>query len=476
MASRRIVVSCLGCFVLAIAAVSAAPAEMLTLAQAVREALIHNERTIDDRDRLEQANLAVHLAKNAFRPKIVPNIQGSFGQTDVSNQNYRVDVTQRLTTGTQLQAGVGASTAQIPSAVAGEPDIRYYNADTTFELSQPLLRGLGPTVTRRAEATALLQQADAGRQVERGEQELAVEVASAYYRVVAARSLREVGAKSVERAHKLVEASRARLEAGNVSQLDVLRAEELASQADLQMADVEAAIDDAHDQLTFLMGRSPDSTFDVASDIPLVTSSLTPDEAVATALDRRSDLKSLIDAAGDSRNAIAFAKNQLLPQLDVNLLFTRRDTARTLADSFRVGRFQFATFLAVSMPVDRTPEIVDYQNAIIERDRRDRAVETLRRTITNDITRAIRERDRLRRTLAVAEAGVDIAKKEIEVAEFRYQRGLSSNLDLVDAESALLAAESRRLSVLADAAVEELRLRALIGVLDPRSVEAPALP
>ncbi len=452
----------------------AAGPEPLTLTQAIREALAHNDRAIDSRDRIEQADLALHLARNEFRPKIVPNLQGSFGQSNVANQSYRVDLSQRLQSGTEVRLGAGASTAQIPSSIAGQPDIRYYNSDTTLSVSQPLLRGAGSAVIGRAMSIATLERGDAGRALQRTEQDLTVEVAAAYYHLVAAQALQQVAANSLERARQLVAASRARQEAGIVSQLDVLRAQELASQAELQASDVEATLDDAKDRLNLLMGREADSPLTVVSEIPAAaTGGMSATEAVAVALEKRTDLRSLIASAADSRRAIGVASNELLPQLDVNLLLTRRDTARSLFDSFRVGTFQFATFVTVSMPVDRTPAIVSYQNALIERDRRDRAVESLRRSITDEVMRAVRERDRVRRNLAVATTAVEIAKQEIDVAEFRYQRGLSNNLDLVGAEGNLLAAEGRRIAAQADAAVADLRFRALIGTLDPRHDPLP---
>ena len=71
-----------------------APAgEGLSLAQAVAEALERNNRVIDQRDSVSQADLNLRLAHNAFQPKITPNVIGSFGQTDISSQTYRVDVT-----------------------------------------------------------------------------------------------------------------------------------------------------------------------------------------------------------------------------------------------------------------------------------------------------------------------------------------------------------------------------------------------
>jgi outer membrane protein TolC len=451
-----------------------APASVLTLAQAVNDALLKNDRMLNQRDAIEQAELGVRLARNAFTPKVVPNVLGSFGQTDVNSQTYRVDVSQKLTTGTEVRLGVGTSTAQIPG-IPGVPasDIHFYNADTTLTLSQPLLRGFGPTIARRPLTSAELHRADADRQKALAEQQVAVEVASAYYRVVAQQAFVDVARSSVDRARKLRDASEAKLDAGLVSQLDVLRAQQLASQAEIQFFDAQAAIEDAREQLLFLMGRRAGEPFEVAGDIPKVAETVEPAAAIATAIEHRLDLKSLAASGADAERQVSFARNQLLPQFDVNFALTRRETANSFPSSFGLDRFQFATFFTIAMPVDRTAQLVDYQNAIIERDRRKREAATLERQIADGVRRAIRERDRLLRSLVAAETAAEIGRKEVEVAQLRYERGLSNNLDVVTAESNLLAAESRRISALADSAVARLSLRAMLGILDPRADVAP---
>ena len=64
---------------------------------------------------------------------------------------------------------------------------------------------------------------------------------------------------------------------------------------------------------------------------------------------------------------------------------------------------------------------------------------------------------------------VEFAEREAELADLRFQRGLSNNLDVVNAQAALLNATTRRLAVLADLAVARLALRATLGTLDVRA-------
>lgn len=465
-----------GALLIAIAA--SAQTGGLTLTDAVNEALAKNERLVNQGDAVAQADLGLRLARNAFRPKVTPNIFGSFGRTDVSSQTYRVDVSQKMVTGTELRLSTGTASAQIPGEL-GDPqsDVLFYNADTTLTLSQPLLRGFGRSVSRRGLTAAELRREEADRQQALSEQQVAVDVASAYYRVVSQQAFVDVARQSLLRARRLRDASEAKLDAGLVSQLDVLRSQQLVSQAEMQFFDAQAAVEDARDQLAFLMGRTAGTAFQVNAAVPRVSADpIDVPSATAIALANRLDLKSRRAAADDADNQIRFSRNQLLPQVDVNFALTRRETAPSFRESFGLDGYKFATFFTIAMPVDRTAQQVEYQSALIDRDRRRREAETMERQIADSVKQIVRERDRLIRGVAAAETSVEIGRREVEVAQLRYETGLSNNLDVVTAEGALLQAEGRRIQALADSAVAALRLRAVLGVFNPRADMAGSTP
>ena len=463
---------------LAASPAAAQTAQILTLEQAVNEALRQNERLVNQADTTAQADLGLRLARNTFKPKVTPNIFGSFGRTDISSQTYRVDVSQKLTTGTDLRLSVGTASSQIPNqSRLSEGDVLFYNADTTLSVTQPLLRGFGSSVARRSLTSAELRRTDANRQQTLAEQQVAVDVAAAYYRVVAQQSFVDVARQSLDRSRRLRDASEAKLDAGLVSQLDVLRAQQLVTQAESQFFDSQAGVEDARDRLTFLMGRPTSERIEVRADIPRPEREpIDAVQATTLALGNRLDLRSRVALRDDAENQIRFTKNQLLPQVDVNLALTRRETADSFRSSFAMDGYQFATFFTIAMPVDRTAQQVDYQSAVLDRDQRRREVATLERQISDDVKQALRERDRLLRGVISAETSVEIGRREVEVAQMRYQTGLSNNLDVVTAESGLLAAEGRRIQALADSAVAKLRLRALLGIFNPRTDLTDSMP
>lgn len=451
------------------------PADLLTLQQAVAEALVKNDRMLDHATAAAQADLDVRLARSAFGIKVTPNVFGSFGQNDLASQTYRTDVSQRFTTGTELRASVGTSTSQIPS-FDGRGDVRFYNADTTLLLTQPVLRGFGTTVTRRALTAAELRHDATARQGAVVRRQVAIDTAAAYYQLVGQHAFVEVARASVDRGRALHEAAEAKLAAGLVSQLDVLRARQLRVDAEHQLADATAALDEARDALSVMMGREPGGMFAVQAAIPRVTGDIDVEQAVGAALASRVDLRNLTDGLKDADARMAVSRNARLPQLDVNVAMTRRQTATGFLESFGWDRFKLATFFTVGMPVDRTVQAVEFQQAALERDRRQRERAALARQISADVRRHVRERQRLARAIDTAETSVTLSRQEVEVAQARYERGLSNNLDLVEAEGQLLAAEGRRLAALAQAAVQQLRLEAAMDTLEPRDVGRVAAP
>ena len=357
---------------------------------------------------------------------------------NVGNQTYGLDVSRRFPTGTVVRSRVGTTTFRNQLG-------NFFNSDTTFMVSQSLLRGFGTGVGRRNidAAETRLDRARRARQLT--DQRVGLDVASAYYRIIVQRELFAVAAAAVDRAGDLLEASEAKLSAGLVSRLDVLRAQQLLAQAEGQQFDTRSALEDAEDQLRLLMRRGTDFRFVVATAIATGddTPPLGPDAAVEIALRNRLESRDAEASLAQAERDVRYARNQMLPQFDVSVALTRRQTADSLGDAFGVDEFEPATFLTMSMPLDRTAELSGLHSAVIERDRARRDVDLARMRIETEARRAVRDVRRLVNGLAVAEASVVFADSEAELARLRYQRGLSNNLDVVTAEANLFVAAGK---------------------------------
>ena len=433
----------------------------LSLADAVAAALDHSPAVVAARSGIEQADLSLRLAKSVFNFKVTPNIFGSFGEASLSNQTYGVNVAQRLASGALVSGDVMATSYRNQLGT-------YYNTDTTLQVMQPLLRAAGASVFKRPLFDAESRVSDAGRQLALIEQQTALEVATAYYAIVVQARLVDVAKSALDRATNLRDASRARLATGRVSQLDTLRAEQLAGQAEAQLLDAQGAYADAHDRLAILVDRRVTDEFAVIDEIPVDVPPLDVDRAVELAIGHRPELQTAQNALAASERAVLAARSQLRPQVDLGVAVTRQQTVGQLGTAFGTNDFKVATLAAINAPVDRTAEAVALESALLERAQRQRDLDVLRDRVTVEARQGARRQAHAQRALSLAQAAVRSAEREVEVATSRFQIGLSNNLDVVSAQSSLRGAQGQEIAARAEVALASLAARAAVGVLDPR--------
>jgi outer membrane protein TolC len=74
--------------------------------------------------------------------------------------------------------------------------------------------------------------------------------------------------------------------------------------------------------------------------------------------------------------------------------------------------------------------------------------------------------ERIRKSVDLQRQAVDIAEQQQRLAMLRYQRGLASNFDVVDAEGSLVQARSALVTLLASHEIARFELLRLTGELD----------
>lgn len=430
-------------------------APSLTLHAAVERARRHNARVLDAADQVTQARLHQRGADRAFRPRFQPRITGALGGGELANQSYGAELSQRFPWGTEVQAAISAASARNQLGT-------FYYSDTTISITQPIYRGgLDPQKEQKAASITAVERADADRLTV--ENAVAVDVAAAYYQVVAQEHVIRVAEKALERYRHLLAVSEAKLEIGKVSQLDVLRARRLVRDAEGRVADAHTMAEDARDDLRMLIGDPDLGAFTVSVDLP-PASAVPSSILVSATVPPAPEVRRARDALAAAQRRARSAGSPLLPRIDLSLALTRRETGADLRSSFGTDRFHVVPLVQLSLPVGGDAAGAELARVAVVR--RQRELEAAEAKAAIELRRAIRARDRLVRQLAEAEAGVSFAVEEAAVARARFENGLSNNLDLVAAEADLLAAESRRISAAASVAVATLRLKATFGVLN----------
>jgi outer membrane protein TolC len=438
----------------------------ITLGRAVATALEKNFGILAAGDGVAAARLRETASRSQFYPTLTPQYQRS---TD--DQALALDASQRL----PWTGGRVSASAAFRSKLGTElPPSRF--SDLRLLLTQPLLRGFGPTATHFELANSRRARESQERALELGRQRLAVQVAAAFYQILQQRQLMAVAEQSLKRSEGLRRASEARLEVGLVSKLDVFRAQLQASQAEEAMVRAEAGLDDGLERFRVLLGLSPtDPVEPEAVSLPEpLDDVLEPVQAlVARALANRVELEETRDQATDARRAVSLSRQALLPQLDLNLGLTRSGFGTTLADTFRSADRGFTFFVTTSYPLARASAVAAKATAELEVAARDRALAQRRLEIESEVRGAAREMERIRKSVDLQGKAVEVAERQLRLATLRYQRGLASNFDVVDAEGNVILARTALVGLRTSYQIARIELLRLTGSLDPAREFAP---
>ena len=440
-------------------------APTISLATAVRTALAQGFALLDSRDAVSAMRWREKAAVADFFPAVTPTYARGEGR-DV----FGVDLSQRLpwTGGTLTAAGRYLSEPQLDAPFPRTTDLR-------LVLTQPLLRGVGPNASFFELRNARRAVEGQERSLELARQRTAVDVAAAFYAVIAQRQLLDVASQSLERTEGLRKSSEARLEVGLASKLDVFRAELQAAQAGDAMVRAQASLATALERFRALLALPPHDPVEPEAEAlePPDGGFEPPEVLVQRAIESRLELAEARDQVGDARRSASLAKQNLLPQLDLNLGVTQLGFGSSFGTAWRAGDTQVNVFLSASYPVPQASARATSAVAQLEVDSRLRAVRQREIDVEQEVRQALRDLEQIRKSVELQRKSVDVAEQQRRLAVLRYQRGLGSNFDVVDAESNLVAARSALVQLLTSYAVARLDLKRSTGTLDVETEFAP---
>ncbi len=434
-------------------------APTVSLREAIAIAFRGNFGLLSSADGVESARLGVSVSKAQFFPRLTPTLRG-----DADDRMASLDIGQRL----PWTGGTLHGTTSYRSTTR-EDQLFPSTSDARLTLTQPLLRGFGPKVTQYDLINSRRSLEGRQRSFTRDQQRLAVDVTAGFYQVIRQRQLVAVARQSQERSLRLKTASEARLEVGLASKLDVLRAELQASQAESAAVAAEAALETALEQFRLLLGLAPTDpvepeNVELPADIVARTEPL--EVLLERAVRQRVDLAETQDEVDDAQRKLAVSRNRLLPQIDLNMSLIRTGYGTSFTSSWDGGEYDFRLYFTAAYPLERSSDLSARANAELDLTARQRLLTQKRFEVEGDVRAAVRDLERIRKSVELQRKNVEFAEQQHRLATLRYERGLASNFDVVDAEGNLFSARTTLVSLLADYQVARARLRRATGDLD----------
>lgn len=438
----------------------------LAIPEAVAVALARSPDLLDARDLLARAEANLAGVRALFRPQVTPFFGRSPHDGDLGpSTSLGATFSQQFAFGPRVLASAQAS------SVSGEDG---YDSAFSASVQQPLLRGADPAVTREPLRAARRFVETQSRSLSTRRRQTVLATWSAYLSAVASEELLLVARESADRSGKLLEASRARFAAGSVSRLDVLRAEQLLASARAYAADAEAARDDAHDALGRLLGMGPGSRFllDAPERLPVETPEV--EAAVTASRTHREELVEERERLRDTEAQLRIAKSLVLPSLDLDVGWSATGSGSGAFDALTSpGRSAFSLGFRASADVNRGQTLSQKVQAEIAVGTARRAAQLLEADVERQVRAAARRLSAARQRLAIEETNLEVARTQLEVAALRFEKGLSDNFHVVDAENLYNSARVALLSSRNAVLLAGLDLLSAAGLLVPEDFAAP---
>ncbi len=201
-----------------------------------------------------------------------------------------------------------------------------YSTTLRFTFSQPLLKNFGTKISRREIRVATNNLGVSEENLKNTLMTTVYNVESAYWNLVYSIENLEVRRQSLQLAKDLLEKNQRSVEVGTLAPMEVLsaRAEVATREADLIQA--ETQIKSNEDQLKLLLNFSLDEEKTVAAISPqdkptYQAREVSLDEAIAQALQNRTDIEISRIGLETEKINLSYAKNQVLPEVNLSASF-----------------------------------------------------------------------------------------------------------------------------------------------------------
>lgn len=430
----------------------------LSLDEAIALALKQNINLQSARDRLTSANISLEAAKSDFQIKIQPEVSGLFRQDKNVDQSYGIQVSKQLKFGAKLQWQTNTS--------IDESLENAYQTDVTLSLTQPLLKGRGTLPTTQELVSAERSAQSQYRSFILAQQQLMINVATNYYGILRDEMLIEVNQRALERARLLLQAAEAKLKIGMASKMDVFRAELQVLTSENGMVDALESLDNTRRQFNLLLGVDLETTFELTSTLEYQPVEIQKEALLQYALDHRLELQEAADAVQDAERRLKIAKQNLYPPLDLSIQYTFNGEGDAFDQSLELDDKYWRIGVNSSFDLDFASERATYQQAQLSLNSAVRAWESTQQDVILEVLQIINSVKQAQARVELQKQSVMQAEKQLELSELRYKKGLSDNLDVIDAEEALLNANTSYYSAIVQHLIAQLRLKQAAATLE----------
>jgi len=441
---QALIMTVLVLLLVAVVAMTAYAGEPLSLDQAVETALKNHPNLKAADAQVDAAQANVLRSRSGFLPKV--SLSETWSRTD----------NPLMVLGTKLnQASVAP--ADFNPTVMNDPD-PMSNYNTRLSVMQPVFNGgkeyLGVTQAKLGREAAVQDR-------NRSRQETVFNVVKAYYGLLLAREYHKVALQSLETSAANVKLADARYTAGAVLQSDLLRAKVQYAEVKEMATRSENGVKLAAANLSFAMGVPQDSVFEVAGALAAQEMKEDLNGTITEALSLRPDLVSLGLNRKNAEANVKQARTDYVPSLNLmgQVDWNSDRVAGSDAKSWAVMAVLQWNLFDGMVTTSRVREAAANSGRMRALD------EQMRSGVQLQVRQAYYGLAASIDRIAATSSSVQEAEEGFRIVQKRYEAGMTTLVDVLGAENALIRAKTGALQALYDNNVAAAELKLAAGTL-----------
>ncbi|MCS6950139.1 MAG: TolC family protein [Armatimonadota bacterium] len=327
----------------------------------------------------------------------------------------------------------------------------------TVSLSQVVdISGLVRTATDAASLFSRIAALD----VQRTRNEVVLQVKQAFYDVLRAQELVRVAEEALKNAETRRRLAEAAVEAGVSPRLDVMRADAAVAAAQQAVITARNALQLAKAAFNNVLGRRVEEPVELLPPDENVPEEVDYNQYLQEALTRRPELIQASLGVSLAEKQVTAARRDVLP----SLLIRGQWDFNLKTSTFQPRESSFTTIAALQFKIwDSGQTQGRIEQARADADKARIAVENVREGISLEVRNAYLSLLEAREKVAAAERGLQAATESLRVARVRYEAGVSTQLELSDAELAFTQAQQNLVNARYDLRVAWARLEKAMG-------------
>jgi len=433
------------------------------------------------------ADISVTQAKEKFVPSLYLGYnkqetnQPSFSWIDAANQvevqssDYYGQLTQEIPTGGNFQLTLYSY--QTETTANFQTINPRYGSQIRFDITQPLLKDFGFKVSQREIIIAKNNTAISEIQLKQTLLDTIYSVEEAYWNFVGSIENYKVMQQSLKLAQDLLEKNTREAEVGMLAPIEVLTARSEVARREADILQAESLIRSTEDQLKTILNLSSKADIDLTKIVPTDTPTferrdVSLEEALSMGLQLRPDLQSIRTDLKNKDLDLGYAKNQLLPELNVQASFWSPGLSGTqllyedgnpltgnvigtvpgkssdaLQDAFRFKYKNWTIGLTLSVPITSIVTRAQYAQARVSLEQAKVNLQNQEQQAFLEIRNAVRDVQTNYKQVQAYKLARELAQEKLEAEQKKLRVGLATNYevllhqrDVADAQSSELRA------------------------------------